>query len=123
MRRKYWLEQSRYGNELYYTESAEDEEHVPEWAKRITRKEAIRLARAGARVNREEPENIYYIQLAEEIEPINMDRYHLQRFYKLSKERIWEKEWFYDLFFLAHATHHKRDKKKGRYHHAEYHQF
>lgn len=99
MRRKYWVEYGTCGTELYYTESGEDEERVPAWAKQITRKEAVKLARAWARTNREEPENIHHYGLAEEIEPIDIDRYELQRFYKLNKDRIWEKEWFYNLFF------------------------
>ena len=95
MRRKYWVERPLY--ELYYTESKEDEEYLPDCAERITRKEAIKLARLGAKANKEEGR----LTFAEEIEPLrdSSDRSWMMRMYYLSKDRIWEKEWFYNLFF------------------------
>lgn len=91
--RKYWIHYYRpFGNTftLYYTESAEEEKHLPRDAERITRKDALKMARRESDTRKFDgafsgfaDAEIYPVNAPENI--INDQRYKLVG-------RIWEKQ-------------------------------
>lgn len=90
--RKYYVYYYRdFGNtfELYYTRNSEDEKLLPEGAYRITRKEAISMARNEAWMRKADPAFSGYAD--DTIAPIGVSEDELLRHYTC-RNRIWEVE-------------------------------
>ena len=90
--RKYWIHYCRsFGNtfELYYTENAKEEKYLPHNAERITRKDALKMARRES--DSRKFDGAFSGFADAEIYPVNMPENIINdRRYKLVG-RIWEK--------------------------------
>lgn len=89
--RKYWVQYWRnFGNtyNLFYTENPEEESMLPENAERITRKEALKLAREESDRRKYDEAFAYYAP--ETIAPLSVEDIVNNSHYQLIG-RIWER--------------------------------